>query len=81
MWLDKYLTLYGGVEHCFLCAIYITKHLAYSSCIHNSGYQLTYSILQSLQTRFASIRITSTATTGKAWGFAIHASLSTVQWQ
>lgn len=31
MWLDKYLTLYGGVEHCFLCAIYITKHLAYSS--------------------------------------------------
>lgn len=31
MWLDKYLTLYGGVEHCSLCAIYITKHLAYSS--------------------------------------------------
>lgn len=38
---------------------------------------LTYS----LQTRFASIRITSTATTGGDWGFAIHLRLSLEQWQ
>ena len=44
------------------------------STVHSG---LTYS----LQTRFASTRIISTATTGRDWGFAIHSRLSLEQWQ
>jgi len=60
----------------FLVWICIAEHyyLTYSLCLLNSD--LTFSP----QTRFVFIRITSSATTGKDWGFAIHARLSSEQW-
>ena len=64
-WRDKYLAL-------FLVCVYTLRN-NYST-VHSG---LTYS----LQTRFASTRITSTATTGRDWGFVIYSRLFLEQWQ